>query len=223
KNAQTRGEIWRRGDWVLKGIMLGTDALLIGFNIYRAATAKGDPPANQTIAEFVKDPGSVTDFKGRAGLLNLKLLPADAGLTAIDASGIAGNVSDSNLTRFYATSGVAAGLGVLGFLFSGPLSGNSCGPDGTLLRCGFYGQKANYFHSGIDASPQNMRDIENQYVMSTTSAALASWGATRILNGLLLPKGPSAPATTGNGAEKKKTSTALIQDPNINVSVSPGG
>ncbi|MFO1464759.1 MAG: hypothetical protein U1F66_13410 [bacterium] len=219
-NAKTRGEIWRRDDtWILRGLMLGGDALLLGYNIYRGATAKKDPPASQTMQEFIKDPGSVTDFSGRAGLLNLKLAPFEYGLSVLDASGIAGNIGDKDLTKYFATSGVAAGLGLLGFLFSGPLSGNGCGPDGTILRCGFYGQKANYFHSGINATPDNMAAIENQYVVSTMSAGLASWGVTRLLEPLFVPKGEGGTKS----AKGKGKSTAMVEDLRFNVGVGPNG
>lgn len=221
RNAQLRGEIWRRDDsWILRGLMLGGDALLLGANIYRAATAKADPPVNQTIEEFVKDPGSVTDFSGRAGKLNLKLFPAEFALSALDASGIAGNISDPDLTRYYATSGVAAGLGLLGVLFSSPLSGGSCGDYGSLFRCSFHGRKGEYFKSGIDAGPQNMTDIENEYVMSASSAALASWGVTRLLQPLFIPDADSDKKATSG---KKKKSTAMIEDINFNVGINPGG
>ncbi|MDL1872421.1 hypothetical protein FBR05_09455 [Deltaproteobacteria bacterium PRO3] len=221
RNAQLRGEIWRRDDsWILRGLMLGGDALLLGANIYRAATAKADPPVNQTIEEFVKDPGSVTDFSGRAGKLNLKLFPAEFALSAIDASGIAGDISDPDLTRFFATSGVATGLGLLGFLFSAPLSGGSCGDSGTLFRCSFHGRKSEYFKSGIDAGPQNMTDIENEYVMSASSGALLSWGVTRLLQPLFVPKADAGSKTAGG---KKDKSTALVEDIHFNVGINPGG
>lgn len=226
RNAQTRAEIWRRDDsWILRGLSIGGDALYLGFNIYRAATAKPDPPYNQTIPEFVANPGSVNDFSGRAGKINLMLAPFEYGLSALDASGLAGNVWDEDRTRYFATSGVAAGLGLLGFIFSGAITGNGCASDGpggasVLLRCGFPAQREKYFKTGIDATPANMQDIETQYVVSTMMAGLTSWGLTRLIAPISLtvnkPGGSS-------DQDKAKKNAAAIPPPTFNLSAGPQG
>jgi hypothetical protein len=225
RNAQLRGEIWRRDDsWLIKGLMLGGDALYLGYNVIRVATAESDPPTNQTMEEFQNNPGSVTDFDGRAARLNLMTAPFEYGLSIVDASGIAGNVYDEDRTKYFLTSGVAAGLGFVGFLFSGPLTGNGCAEDGpggnpVLLRCSFPAQRDKYFKTGINATPDNMRSIENQYAAASVAAGATSWGVTR----LLAPLSLSFSKPSENSAVPATRNTAVIQNPHLGVSFTPNG
>lgn len=195
-NARLRGELWRREQgWLHKGLMLGTDAVWMGYHLFRVATAKDDPPGNQTQEEFDAAPGSVRDFRGRTAKLSMVLGGWELGLSALDASGQAGNVADADRTRYNAVSWAALGIGLAGVLFSAPLSGNPCLDSGQLLRCGFPGNEEKYFHNGIHAGPGDMRAIEKQYMVSTAAASLLGWGVSRLLQPLLLDKpGKDGPA-----------------------------
>jgi hypothetical protein len=142
----------------------------------------------------------------------------------VDASGIAGNVYDEDRTKYFLTSGVAAGLGFVGFLFSGPLTGNGCAEDGpggnpVLLRCSCPAQRDKYFKTGINATPDNMRSIENQYAAASVAAGATSWGVTR----LLAPLSLSFSKPSENSAVPATRNTAVIQNPHLGVSFTPNG
>ncbi len=225
KNARLRSEIWRRDkDWLNKGLMLGADAIWMGYHFFQTVAAENDPPSNQTLEEFQQNPGSVRDFQGRVGRMSLPLGAVELGLSALDASGYAGREGDADSTRFTATSYVVAGIGLAGVLFSGPLSGNGCAESG-LLRCGFPGNKDKYFKGGIDADPGHMRAIENQYIVSTSGAALASWGLSRVLTQTLFGKKDSSKVGEPRQANKTpaKLQSAGITDPYLQVSLTDEG
>ena len=110
-NIKLRSEIWRRGDWLERGIMIGLDVAL--FSAFAGLTANraddprdysgdfdlerlADPNISQeerdsinaqiqtSIDDFNENPGSVVDFDGRAGMMALSLMSFELGMTALD-------------------------------------------------------------------------------------------------------------------------------------------
>jgi len=196
-NARIRSEIWRRGSWIHRGAMLALDGIELAWNIIGAATRDADPLRGQTVEQFAANPGSVTDFIGRAHDLRWKLNLWEQGLSALDASGILGSPTDKSLFLYKLSGGIAAGLGLAGFLLSAPLSGRGCGPSGGLLACSFHGTREKSFEPGIDHSPSSMTKIENQYAMSVIMASSLVWGINR-----LFYSRPEKPTKKGSSAKK---------------------
>lgn len=223
-NAKVRSEVWRRGDWTERGLMIGLDAVNLIADISLAATAEDDPPEGQTVEEFVANPGSVTDFEGRAGKMNLYMNFFELGLSGLDVSGAMGRPYDENKLHFGLAHGGAFLLGVPLFFFSAPISGADCAPDGlALFRCGF-GTTSNtqtpYFTDTPPVSgPEDIAQVEKQYMVSAFGASLMSYGLGGVVN-------LAVDAIAGGGksdAPKKaeKADTALV--PTFGVQIGPNG
>lgn len=224
-NAKVRSEVWRRGDWTERGIMIGLDGVNLIADIALAATAEDDPPEGQTVEEFAANPGSVTDFEGRAGKMNLYMNLFELGLSGLDVSGAMGRRYDENKLHFGLAHGGAFLVGVPLFFFSAPISGAECAPDGiALFRCGFgttANTKGQYFSDDtFDAGPEDIAQVEKQYMVSSFGASLMSYGLGGLLNlATDALAGGGKPDATPKEGEKK--STAFV--PTFGVQVGPTG
>jgi hypothetical protein len=202
-NADTQAEILRRGDGWHQGAMFAIDGVGFLAHVIGAANAKADPPANQTLQQFQQNPGSVIDFDGRANEMLWKtdlwegaLTAATYGLEeATNKKGFAltdGDEGDkkikdhndeirSDRSTYQVVGGVAAGVGLLGVLTSGLLTGQGCGSEGSFLACTFPGTREKFFAPGQNFTPATMTGIENHYVVSSIFASLIPWGTTKFL------------------------------------------
>jgi hypothetical protein len=221
-NVADRSEILRRGNWTERGVMLALDGANLIADIAIASQAEDDPPVPQTPEQFAANPGSVTDFNGRAGQLNLKADLVELGLSGLDAVGAFGREDDENKLHYGLTHGAMMALGIPLFFFSAPISGAECAPDGTFLfKCGF-GTTANtngqYFSTDtFDSSPEDMAQLETQFLVSSIGSALMMKGGEGVIK-----------AFAGMGKEKKSgggeaagSQTAFA--PTLSLSVGRGG
>lgn len=221
-NADDRSEIWRRGNWVERGVMIALDGANLIADVVIAAGAEEDPPSGQTIPEFVANPGSVKDFGGRAGQMNLALDLYELGLSGVDASGALGRKSDENKLHYGLAHGALAVVGIPLFFFSAPLSGAECAPDGTFLfKCGFgttANTKGQYFSTDtFDSGPEDISQVERQYIISSIGASAIAKGATGLIN--WMTAGSSKKAGEGTTAAGNQTAQA----PTFGMAVGPQG
>ncbi len=217
-NAKNRADIWRYGDWTYKGLTLGLDLARLAWDVGGTAAAEPDPPKGQTVAEFQKNPGSVNDFTGRGHKIGLKIDAVEGALTALDVSNVFGNPDNPEDHTLYQVSGaIVGGVGTLGFLFSGILTGDGCASGTGILPCAFGGTKNKYFKTGLNTGPEDMASIENHYVLSTAMGGLASWGITRFLNP---PSAKESTDGTPSNAALKKPNTSYI---GADVHIGPQG
>lgn len=170
-NAMDRAEIWRRGNWTQIGIMSAYDTLNLGRNLYFKLRTKPDAEG-RSLDEFLTNPGYESDFDGRAGDLNLKLQVVELALTGLDAKGI---------TRNPIGAGVEAAFGLALFFFPAPILGIPCDDEGVLGRCNLLGAKGKFFRdTPALAGPDDLRDVQNMYVIQTTGGAFAAHGSRRL-------------------------------------------
>lgn len=221
-NANVRSEVWRRGNWVERGTMIALDAANLIADVAVAANAEDDPPTPQTPEEFAQNPGSVTDFEGRAGKMNLYLNLYELGLSGLDVSGALGRSYDENKLQYGLTHGALFLAGIPLFFFSAPLSGAECGPEGTaLFRCGFgttANTKGQYFSSDtFDAGPEDIRQVERQYMVSSIGASLMTKGAGGLFHWVMDAGKEKGPVPAG----KSEQQTAFV--PTFNFNIGPQG
>jgi hypothetical protein len=221
-NVDDRSEIWRRGSWTERGVIIALDSANLIADVVIAAGAEDDPPSGQTVAEFVAHPGSVTDFSGRAGQMNLTLDLYELGFSGLDASGALGRKSDENKLHYGLAHGALAVAGIPFFFFSAPLSGAECAPDGTFLfKCGFgttANTKGQYFSTDtFDSGPEDISQVERQYIISSIGASLLAKGAAGLIN----------LATSGDGKKAEKgapvSGQETAQAPTFGFNLRPDG
>lgn len=223
-NAVDRAEVWRRGNWTERGVMIGLDGVNLIADIALAATAEDDPPKGQTVDEFAANPGSVTDFEGRAGKMNLYMDLFELGLSGLEVSGAFGRKYDDNKLHYGLAHGGTLLLGIPFFFFSAPISGAACAPEGTsLFRCGFgttANTKGQYFSDEtFDSGPEDIAQVEKQYMVSAFGAALMSHGASALINLAIDAIGDSKSDTPKGGGGKSPTTVV----PTVNVQAGPTG
>jgi hypothetical protein len=221
-NAENRSDIWRRGDWTERGVMIGLDGVNVLADVIGAANAKADP-SSQVIADFAQNPGSVTDFGGRAAKINLPLDLYELGLSGLDASGALGRKYDENKTHYALAHGALFLVGIPLFFRSAPLSGAQCAPDGTFLfKCGFgttANTKGHYFSPDtFNAGPEDISQVERQYIISSIGASLLSKGATGLIRWAAASLGDK---NTGKSTPVAGKETALA--PTFGFSMGPSG
>lgn len=219
--AQDRSEILRRGDWFERGVMLALDGIDLVVSLGLTLAQAGHPDAT-TIEELRAEPGSLTDFEGRAGEMDLWLRLIEYGLTGLDMTqAIDDEVAPGSL-GYGLMGGGAILLGLPLFLFSSPLSGGGCGPEGGLLYCGFGSSDPYFSEVPHEGGPEDMEQVERQFIVSSTGMALTAWGVSRLL-GLILGGGgasdsdaetDSAPA--GDEAAGQASQTTVSGTPPIN-------
>ncbi len=223
-NAVDRAEVWRRGDWTERGVMIGLDGVNLITDIVLAAKAEDDPPEGQTVEEFAANPGSVNDFEGRAGKMNLYMNLFELGLSGLEVSGAFGRRYKENKLHYGLAHGATFLAGIPLFFFSAPISGADCAPDGTaLFRCGFgttANTKGQYFSEDtFDAGPEDIAQVERQYMISSFGAALLSHGASGLINLAVDAIGKDDKPSGGKPVKGADTATA----PTINLQVGPNG
>lgn len=203
-NADTTAEIFLRPNtsWAHKGTALGMQGAGFLWHVIGAATRKGDPVYGN-IAEFQKNPGSVTDFDGRGYNMAWKLDLWEGALTAgtyglekgtsKKGEALTGDEEHDKAVKrdqwIYRGVGIGASvLGVVGNLLAGAISGQGCGGDANLLGCTFSGTREKFFAPGQDFSPSTMTGIENNYVVSALFSSLLAWGAPKMFYSAPTPK-----------------------------------
>lgn len=191
------------------------------WHLVGAATREGDPPYGN-IPEYAKNPGSSTDFTGRAHKIRFKddvwevaLTGATVGLeVATSKKGQAliegkvlteeqkaHNAAVSQQRLAYRLVGAGAMLlGVTGFFASGPLAGQACGEGHTLFgNCTFQGTQEAYFAPGQDHGPTAYDAIDHHYFVSTVAASLIPWGATKLFYSPPKPRDSSTASSSWGG------------------------
>lgn len=185
--AQDRSEILRRGNWIERGVMLALDGIDLVVSLGLTLAQAGHPDAT-TLEELRAEPGSLTDFEGRAGEMDLWLRLIEYGLTGLDMTqAIHEEVAPGSL-GYGLMGGGAILLGLPLFLFSSPISGGGCGPEGGLLYCGFGSSDPYFREEPHEGGPGDMEQVERQFIASSTGMALTAWGVSRLL-GLILGGG----------------------------------
>src|SRR5690606_17183884 len=172
---------------------------------------------------YAANPGSDTDFEGRAGKLNLYMNFFELGLSGLEVSGAFGRRYDENKLHFGLAHGATFLAGIPFFFFSAPISGADCAPDGTaLFRCGF-GTTSNtqtpYFTDVKPVSgPGDIAQVEKQYMVSAFGAALMSHGFSGLFNLATDAIGGDKPST---GKKDRGKSAATV--PTVNLQAGPTG
>jgi hypothetical protein len=223
-NVDDRSDVWRRGNWTERGVMIGLDGINVLADVILSAKSEADPPKGQTIPEFVANPGSVTDFNGRGAKINLALDLYELGLTGLDISGALGSRFDENKTHYALAHGALFLAGIPLFFFSAPISGAECAPDGTFLfKCGFgttANTKGQYFSTDIfDAGPEDMSQVERQYILASIGSSLLIKGGAGIFRAVT--SGGDKKAATKPAEQSALNGTQVAQWPTFGVNLGP--
>lgn len=184
KSAQTRAEIWRRGNWWHKGSMLAMDtAYLIGQSV-RAGMIRPEGRGRE-----------VVNFEGRAGLVSVGPHVLSMALGAATGAGWFGDLSDfenrpgsdgaenkKDKQAYWGSAGGGGVTGLLALLFVAPLSGNKPGNPGKIGRYTFTGGVQHLAEPNQDLGAADRRDMDRLGLGVAMASTLLSWGIQRGLD-----------------------------------------